>query len=139
MDEYLLAAYRRTDYRVRLPGGGTACLHVEEALPAVLHALVGTSPWGFITAWHPNSRPAPRPANHAAQRLLLAELLAEPGTRRVLAAVGVGTGGWREPSLFAIGTSHTMLGHMAERFGQRAFLAGTGTGPARLCWTPQLT
>ncbi len=139
MDERLLAAYRRTDYRVRLPGGGTASLQLDAPLPTELHALVGSSPWGFITAWHPGSSPAPRTANHAAQRRLLAGLLAEPGTRRVLAAAGLGTEGWREASLFAIGTPLAALERLAGEFGQLAFLAGADTGPARLHWTPQLT
>ncbi|AND68191.1 hypothetical protein ATSB10_07370 [Dyella thiooxydans] len=139
MDERLLVAYRRTDYRVRLPGGGTTSLHVDTPVPATLHALVGTSPWGFITAWHPGSRRAPRDTNRQAQRRLLAELLADPATRAILAAVGVGADGWREPSLFAIGTPHVVLERLAAAFGQRAFLAGSGQGLARLVWTPQLT
>lgn len=139
MDERLLVAYRRTDYRVRLPGGSTASLRVDAPVPAGLHALVGTSPWGFITAWHPGSHRAPRDANRQAQRRLLAELLADPTTRTILAAVGVGADGWREPSLFAIGTPHAVLERLAAAFGQRAFLAGSGQDLARLIWTPQLT
>lgn len=132
MDDRLLTAYRRTDYRVHLPSGGTTCLRVDEPLPAALHALVGSSPWGFVTAWHPGSRPAPREANRAAQRQLLAELLGEPTTQRILGAVGVGAEGWREPSLFVIGTDIGVLERLARAFGQLAFLGGDGQGAARL-------
>lgn len=132
MDELLLAAYRRTDYRVHLPSGGTSSLRVDEPLPAALHALVGASPWGFVTAWHPGSHPAPRKANRAAQRQLLAELLGEPTTQRILGAVGVGAEGWREPSLFVIGTDIGVLERLARAFGQLAFLGGDGPGAARL-------
>ncbi|MBU6246906.1 MAG: DUF3293 domain-containing protein [Xanthomonadaceae bacterium] len=139
MDDRLLAAYRRTDYRVRLPGGGTACLHIDAALPEALRPWVGTGPWGLITAWHPGSQPAPAVVNRAAQRRLLNILRADPGTRRILVAAGVGAGCWREPSLFAIGTPHGSLGRLAYAFGQLAHLAGTGPGPVRLVWTAELT
>lgn len=139
MDERLLAAYRRTDYRVRLPGGGTTILHVDTRLPEALHALVGVWPWGLITAWHPGSIPAPPATNRPAQRRLLAELLAEPSTLQILAAAGVGADGWREPSLFVIATPPAVLLRLAAAFGQRAILAGTGPGAVSLVWTPQLT
>jgi len=135
MDEHLLAAYRRTDYRVRLPGGGKACLHVDQPLPVALHALVGASSWGFITAWHPTSRPTPREINRHAQRQLLAALRDAPSTRGILPAIGVGVEGWREPSLFAIGTNIDTLDCLAHEFGQLAFLAGDGPGIAVLRWT----
>ena len=139
MDERLLATYRRTDYRVRLPGGGTVCLRVDAPVPAELQPWIGTAPWGLITAWHPGSQPAPVAVNRAAQRRLLAALLAEPGTRRILAAAGVGADGWREPSLLAIGTAQASLRRLALAHDQLAYLAGTGMGPVQLMWTGQLT
>lgn len=134
MDERLLAAYRDTDYRVRLPVGGTASLHIDEPLPAALHALVADRPWGFVTAWNPASIPTPTPVNRTAQRQLLAELRALPDTRDIRPALGAGRHGWREPSLFVVGVTPEAFDELCRRYGQLACLVGQGPGAVRLQW-----
>lgn len=108
---------------MRLSHGGWAVIRVGAPLPAALAALLGPGePWGFITAWHPGSRPAPRAANHRAQRALLAALRRQ--ARLIRPAIGVGEGGWREPSLWAAGVSHAQLRRLARGYGQLAFVHG---------------
>lgn len=135
MDERLLAAYRNTDYRVRLPAGGTASLRIDRPLPTALRALVADRPWGFITAWNPGSVPAPRTANRAAQRRLLVELRAMPDVKAIRPAIGVGLQDWREPSLFVVGATPDALDALCRRYDQLACLTGLGPGKASLRWT----
>lgn len=132
----LLAAYRATDYRVRLARGGYASIRVDKPLPVDLLPLVGAHCWGFITAWNPLSQPFSRQLNRQAQRLLLRALRECPGTVTVYAALGVGSDGtWKEPSLFVVGPEIGQLDPLAQRFGQNAYVHGRGHGPAILRWT----
>mgnify|MGYP000918935557 CR=1 FL=1 len=131
MDEGLLQAWRDTDYRVRLSRGGWATIRIDAPLPAALVDGVGARGWGFITAWHPHSRPRALFANRAAQRSLLADLRALPGVA-VAPAVGVGASGWREPSLFAVGIGVSRLDELAARYGQSAYVHGSVRSRAAL-------
>ena len=131
MDEALLAAYRATAYRVRLPGGGWAAILIDRPLPEALRPLVGARPWGFITAWNPRSQPQPRARNRAAQRRLLAALRRLPETAVVRAGTGVGQA-WREASLFVVGPEPAQLDTIARAFEQHAYVHGCGDGPASL-------
>jgi hypothetical protein len=131
MDEELLKAYRRSAYRVRRATGGAATIRVGEPLPMALQPLAGDRDWGFFTAWNPRSRPQPAAANRAAQRRLLADLRADAGLA-LHAAVGLGTEGWREPSLWIVGIDPATLERLADRYGQNAWLQGHGAGPAEL-------
>jgi Protein of unknown function (DUF3293) len=134
MDE-LIAAYQATDYRVRLARGGWVSIRIDKPLPLDLLPLVGDNDWGFITAWNPQSQPAPRQSNRHAQHMLLAALRGYPSTVAVRAAIGVGGDGqWREPSLFVVGPDSDQLDPLARRFGQNAYLHGYGAGPAMLRW-----
>lgn len=131
MDEQLLRAYRRSAYRVRLATGGAATIRIGEPLPTALRPLAGNRDWGFFTAWNPRSRPQSAATNRAAQRRLLADLRADAGL--VLhPAVGLGTEGWREPSLWIVGIDAAALERLAERYGQNAWLQGHGAGVAEL-------
>lgn len=132
MDEALLAAYRGSAYRVRLPHGGTAAIRIDQPLPPPLQQLAGPRSWGLITAWNPRSHPLPVTANRAAQHRLLAEARTLTGVS-IHAAVGVGTDGWREPSLWLIGIEHTALDELGDRYHQQAWLYGCGNAPAQLC------
>jgi hypothetical protein len=132
MDEALLAAYRATEYRVRLPGGGWAAIRIGAPPPAALRTLIDARPWGFITAWNPYSRPLPRDANRLAQRALLAELRALPDIAAIRAGCGAGPDGWREPSLFVSGARTGALDTLARRYEQNAYVHGHGAAPARL-------
>ncbi|HET6552392.1 MAG TPA: DUF3293 domain-containing protein [Dyella sp.] len=136
MDEALLAAYRATEYRVRLSRGGHASLHIGHTPPTELIALIDGQPWSFITAWNPGSLPQPRQHNRHAQRHLLAVLRALPDATQVRAGTGVGADGWREPSLFVVGVRTEALDDLCLQFGQNAYVHGQSTGPARLRLTP---
>ena len=133
MDKALLAAYRASAYRVRLRQGGVATIRIDQALPASLQTLVGESPWSFITAWNPRSRPLPRKINRARQRALISELQARGDVLAIRAGAGVGDG-WREPSLFVVGPDQPAMATMARKYEQHAFLHGNRLGPAHLCW-----
>lgn len=135
MDDSLLAAFRATDYRVRL-GGGYASLRVDQLPPASLLALIGDATWGFITAWNPGSRLYPRPQNRRAQRQLLADIRALSPDWPVLSGVGVGCDGWREPSLLVIGADVATLDTLAVRYGQLGYLHGQGRDRAHLRLLP---
>ncbi|HUA80147.1 MAG TPA: DUF3293 domain-containing protein, partial [Dyella sp.] len=65
-DSTLIAAYRATDYRVRLPHGGWASIRADAPVPSSLVVWVGSHSWAFITAWNPFSQIRPRQQNHAA-------------------------------------------------------------------------
>ena len=136
MDESLLAAYRATEYRVRLGGGGWASIRVDQPLPAPLQQAVGNRPWGFITAWNPRSQPQSRTANRCTLRQLLGALRGQPETIAVHAAIGVGGDGWKEPSLFVIGPAPDVLDDLAERYGQNAYVHGHGQARAQLRLLP---
>lgn len=133
MDETLLAAYRASTYRVRLRRGGVAKIRIDQALPAALQALVGESPWSFITAWNPRSQPWPREINRRNQRALLDELQPRDDVLAIHAGVGVGTDGWREPSLFVIGPERASIETLARKYEQHAYLHGDRLEPAQLC------
>jgi len=137
MDEALLAAYRATDYRVRLARGGWATIHIDQPLPAELRDLARHLPWGFITAWHPFSKPVPRPDNRIAQRALLAALRALPETMVVRAGMGAShEGAWKEASLWVTGPDVPALDALAHQFGQVGYVHGKGATPAQLRLTP---
>jgi hypothetical protein len=132
MDEALLAAYRATDYRVRLTGGGWASIRVGEPLPDALHNLVGHHHWGYLTAWNPRSQPMALSQNRLAQRRLLQHLMQYPGVRAVHVGVGVGVDGWHESSLLVVGPTASELDALGRIFGQNAYVHGDGQGVARL-------
>ena len=132
MDDALLAAYRGTDYRVRLGGGGYASIRIDHPPPASLAGHVKGQPWGFITAWNPRSRPRLRSQNRQAQRSLLQALRKLPATRLIVPGVGVGNGGWREGSLFVVGPGTEQLDLLALRFGQHGYVHGDGDQAAQL-------
>ena len=127
----LIAAYRTTDYRVRLTQGGWVSIHVDAALPASLHSLIGERSWAFITAWNPGSQPQPRSQNHAAQQALLAALRDLPRISCIRPGLGVGDD-WREASLFVVGPDLAAIDQLAEQFQQNAYVHGLGKGYARL-------
>ncbi len=127
----LRRAWLETEYRVRLPRGGCALIRIGAPLPESLRDFLddGNEPWGFITAWNPHARIAPRSFNRARQRELrdaLRELNAQ-----YHAGIGAGKD-WREPSLFVTGVDFEMLDALARRFQQAAIVRGVGRGMAEL-------
>lgn len=127
--------FRETEYRVRLSRGGHAVIRIGKALPRELQDLLESeqTPWGFITAWNPFARKAPRERNRLRQR----ELLGAMCEHEVILRAGVGVGrhaarDWREPSLFVVGLEFDVLDALAQRFDQAAIVRGRGFGVAEL-------
>ncbi|TAL72486.1 MAG: DUF3293 domain-containing protein [Rhodanobacter sp.] len=131
MDEVLLEAFRATTYHVCLDPVTWAIIRVDLPLPAALAQTVGTGPWAFITAWNPQARRRPPAENEAAQRQLLGEIGHAAGAR-VYPAIGVGTSGWSEPSLFVTGLDVPALDALTRAHGQLAYVHGEASGPATL-------
>lgn len=131
MDEALLQAYRGTDYVVCLSATEWACIRVDQALPDALQLKVGVHSWGFITAWNPRSKVRASADNLDAQQELLALLQALPDST-IFPAIGIGTSGWHEPSLFVIGPDQSTLDALGRRYQQNAYVYGQQSEPARL-------
>lgn len=131
MDEALLEAFRSTAYHVCLDTVTWAVIRVDLPLPAALAATVGSGTWAFITAWNPQARRRPQAENEAAQRQLLDEVR-RTATARAYPAIGVGTSGWAEPSLFVTGLGMSALDALTRAHGQLAYVHGKGNGPATL-------
>lgn len=132
LPESIRRAWTETDYRVRLPHGGYASIRCGRPLPAPLLALLrgADDPWGYLTAWNPAGVRLQHAANRIRQQRLRDEL--KEGHYRYYCGVGVGTGGWRESSLFVPGMAWAQLDAMAQRFGQLGVVRGIGAGPAEL-------
>jgi len=131
MDEALLEAFRATTYHVCLDAVRWAVIRVDLPLPAPLAAATGAQPWAFVTAWNPQARRRPPAENEAAQRELLASLSQHAGAN-VYPAIGVGTSGWSEPSLFVTGMDVAALDRLARSHGQLAYVHGEAGGHATL-------
>mgnify|MGYP001089830277 FL=1 len=131
MDEALLEAFRATAYHVCLDTVTWATIRVDLPLPGPLADVVGARPWAFVTAWNPQARRRPPAENLAAQRELLAALQKQPGVA-VHPALGVGTSGWSEPSLFVVGAGVHALDKLARTHGQLAYVHGEAGSAALL-------
>lgn len=131
MDEALLEAFHATAYHVCLDTVTWATVRVDLPLPAQLAEVVDSRPWAFITAWNPQARRRPPAENLAAQRELLAALQNQPGVA-IHPAIGVGTSGWSEPSLFVVGADVPSLDKLAKAHGQLAYVHGEADGAALL-------
>jgi hypothetical protein len=148
MDKALLDAFRDTHYFVCLdevevalahpapaalahPWAAWARIRIDQPLPESLQILVGTSSWGFITAWNPRSQTRPLEDNLAAQRELLTALRAWPEAA-IYPAIGIGPNGWSEPSLFVIGLETALLDALCHCHDQNAYVHGHGAAAASL-------
>ena len=131
MDEFLLEAFRATAYHVNLDTVTWATIRVDLPLPAELASVVGTRPWAFITAWNPQARRRPLAENLDAQRGLLETLQALPGVA-IHSAIGVGSSGWIEPSLFVVGADTGAMDSLARKHAQLAYVHGEADGTAHL-------
>jgi hypothetical protein len=132
LPESILRAWRDTDYRVRLPRGGYASIFCGRPLPAALAPWLAhpDAPWGYLTAWNPGGTRLPRARNRIRQQQLRIALARD--AHRWFGGIGVGTGGWREPSLFVPGIDFDALDALAREFGQLGVVRGVGTGLAEL-------
>ncbi|NUR23469.1 DUF3293 domain-containing protein [Frateuria sp.] len=131
MDEELRQSYLHATYRVRVCRRGAAILRIGEPLPRVLQPLAGDRSWGFLTAWNPRSQRQQPQVNRAAQLRLVAELRSDPALD-IHPALGSGSGGWREPSLWIVGIAAQALAQLGDRYGQNAWLSGHGAGVVEL-------
>ena len=131
MDEALLEAFHATAYHVCLDAVTWATIRVDLPLPVQLAEVVGSRPWAFVTAWNPQARRRPPAENLAAQRELLTALQKQPGVA-VHPALGVGTSGWSEPSLFVVGAGVHALDKLARTHAQLAYVHGEAGSAALL-------
>ncbi|MEO6798774.1 MAG: DUF3293 domain-containing protein [Rhodanobacter sp.] len=131
MDDLLREAFRATAYHVNVDTLTWAMIRVDLPLPAELMAAVGTQPWAFITAWNPQARRRAAPDNIVAQQALLAALQDLSGVT-VYPAIGVGSSGWSEPSLFVIGADTAAIDPLARLHRQLAYVHGHADGAAVL-------
>ena len=131
MDDSLLEAFRSTAYWVSIDTVTWSTIRIDLRPQPELAGVVSAKPWGFITAWNPRSQRRAAAENVAAQRKLLGTLNALPGVS-VFPAIGVGTSGWSEPSLFATGIDVPALDALMHEHGQLACVHGLASGPATL-------
>ncbi|MEO7052669.1 MAG: DUF3293 domain-containing protein [Rhodanobacter sp.] len=131
MDEALREAFHATAYLVNLDTLNWATIRVDSPLPAELAVVVGKQPWAFITAWNPQACLRSAQSNMAAQRALLAALQAHVGVS-VYPAIGVGSSGWSEPSLFVAGVAADATDALARTHRQLAYVCGTAGTVATL-------
>lgn len=131
MDDALFEAFRAAAYHVNLDTVSWATIRVDLPLPTDLLPLVGSRSWAFITAWNPQARRRSPAENLAAQSELLAELQSEPDAV-IRPAIGVGSSGWIEPSLFCVGPAIATLDRLAKAHGQLAYVHGEAGGAALL-------
>ncbi len=135
--------YERTQYCVRLQCGGHAVIRIHRALPASLRTGLAEAytPWAFITAWNPVSRPLSIAVNRSRQRQLLMRLRQLRPLPCITAGVGIGSADdenhpWREPSLFVVGIELERVDALMRAFDQNAVVCGTRDKPASLRWNP---
>lgn len=129
----LLAAYRRTEYRVA-DGGYAFVLRIDEPSDSLrtCHAAFGVDCSTFITGWNPRSEPTPRDVNEAA----MARLEREIETRGLFVLHGIGvdpTGEWAgEPSLLVLGLDAAHGVALARDYGQHAIVCAAEDAVPRL-------
>ena len=133
MDDALVAAYRRTEYRVD-DRGYAFVLRIDEASDALreCHAAFGVHCSTFITAWNPRSTPTPRADNEAAMKRL-EQALAELGCRWLQGEGVDPDGDWPgEPSVLALGLDKAPAVALARRFDQNAIVWSGADATPRL-------
>ena len=131
MDELLREAFRATAYHVNLDTLRWATIRVDLLLPAELAAVVDTRPWAFITAWNPQARRRAAADNLTAQKQLLVALQEQPAVS-IYPAIGMGSSGWIEPSLFVVGVDTAVMDSLARHHRQLAYVHGHADGAAHL-------
>ncbi len=133
MNAALLAAYRRTIYRVHLPEGDVD-LRVGELSPTLDAALEarGVTRWAWLTAVNPRSEVLSDAENRRRLHDLAAALANESLTHLPGVAIDP-DGAWPdEASFFVLEPDAERLRALADRFEQNAYLAGERGEAARL-------
>ena len=140
MDERraLAAAYRRTRYLVELPPARTARILLDGPNTWMIDWLhdAAATPWTYLTAWNPLGRPDAPDTNRARNTRLVAQLH-EAGYRCYPGRGQPPPGeAWEaEESYWILGMSETAGADWAVRYGQLAYLTGSGISSAALRWT----
>jgi hypothetical protein len=133
VDAALLAAYRRTEYRVD-DAGHVFVLRIDVPSDELrrCHEIFGVSCSAFLTAWNPRSTPGSREQNEGAMSRL-EQALAARGCRW-LRGEGVDPGGeWPgEPSYLALGVDEPAGVALARRFDQHAIVWSGADATPRL-------
>ena len=135
-DGALEAAYRRTRYRVSIPGGRRLDLRIGQRCPALDRVLSarGYRHWAFVTASNPGSRPLPAWRNGARDRCL-ARAIAAAGFRVFPGLGEPEQGGWRaEASFLVLGLPAARARRLGRQFRQNAIVAGRRGCDAELHW-----
>jgi hypothetical protein len=119
----LVAAYRKTQYRVLDPSGAfVLCLDVPSQSLLSLYQQHDANCAVFITAWNPFSEERTRVANERAQQNLAVALDA----LNCVVIPGFGddpSGIWPgEPSLLALGINRRYAEQLGRKFGQNAIV-----------------
>lgn len=133
MDADLLAAYRRTEYRVDDQGYRFVLRVDERSSPLrACHVAFGVTCSTFITAWNPRSAPTPHDVNEVAMARLEQELTS--AGLRWLRGEGIDPAGdWPgEPSLLVLGLEETNAVALARRFEQNAVVCAKADAVPRL-------
>jgi hypothetical protein len=133
LDAELIAAYQRTEYRVR-DGAHAFVLRVEEFSPLLLacHAAHRVQCSAFLTAWNPRSTPTSPDLNRAAM-VRLEQALDALGLQWLRGEGIDPAGDWPgEPSLLALGLDEAAAVALARRFAQNAIVCAEADGVPHL-------
>jgi hypothetical protein len=123
VDAALLAAYRRTEYRVD-DAGYAFVLRIDVPSEELrrCHDAFGVTCSTFITAWNPRSLPTPQAQNDSAMARL-EQVLTAMGCRWLRGEGVDPDGDWPgEPSLLVLGLDEPAAVTLARRFNQNAFV-----------------
>ena len=119
----LVAAYRRTEFRVADRGWSFVLRHDEHSkVLEECHRAFGVTCSAYITAWNPRSEVMSREQNEAAQARLEAEVQA--AGLECLRGIGVDPSGpWPgEPSVLVLGISTDDAMRLGREYGQNAIV-----------------
>lgn len=135
VDDLLADAYRRTTFRVLVPGEPVD-IHVGQRCPDldVLLRREGAGCWAYLTACSPGGRPLSAAENQRRNGALRQQLHDTGAT--VLSGLGIGEDpNWQpEESLLAVGLDRSTAAALGATFGQDAIVVGDLDGRADLLW-----
>lgn len=133
----LLEAFKRTTYRVHLPGHVLdLCIGAHHPQLDALLRTLGTQHWIVFSPCNPGARLLDA-ATNASRMAALREAVDHAGLRHFPAA-GIPPAGedWPpEPSLLILDAPQGQIACWARRFGQLAWVAGKLDQPAELVWS----
>ena len=129
--EALVAAFTAAEYIVDAPEAAIV-IRVGEKNPG-LDRLLGERPWAVITAHNPDGRACSAESNSAAQRVLEQDLRRSRPSTLLPVCNRDPAGNWPdEPAWLFTPRTIEQADRLAQRFGQRAILAGFPGAAAQL-------